>query len=146
MLVPCLKICLLTWNSFGYQTHSPNMCYMPTSTLMGTMTATSTDLDPRMPFTTFCHWLLPLWWIWIPHLYWLLLFQNASHFSESLHPNAMQQRQYLSWRSYLQSIGFQSPPCTDNGPQFKNALFAEFSTELIFDHNTSMPRSPRRNG
>ena len=36
--------------------------------------------------------------------------------------------------------------CTNNGPQFANALFTEFATDLKFYHNTSSPRNPRRNG
>ena len=36
--------------------------------------------------------------------------------------------------------------CTDNGPQFVNALFTEFATDWKFDHNTSSPRNPRSNG
>ena len=36
--------------------------------------------------------------------------------------------------------------CTDNGPQFANALFTEFATDWKFDHNTSSPRNPRSNG
>ena len=36
--------------------------------------------------------------------------------------------------------------CTNNGPQFANALFIEFATDWKFDHNTSSPRNPRSNG
>ena len=36
--------------------------------------------------------------------------------------------------------------CTDNGPQFANALFTKFATDWKFDHNTSSPRNPRSNG
>ena len=36
--------------------------------------------------------------------------------------------------------------CTDNGPQFANALFTGFATDWKFDHNTSSPRNPRSNG
>ena len=36
--------------------------------------------------------------------------------------------------------------CTDNGPQFANALFTEFATDWRYDHNTSSPRNPRSNG
>ena len=35
---------------------------------------------------------------------------------------------------------------TDNGPQFANAVFTTFATDWMFDHNTSSPRNPRRNG
>ena len=36
--------------------------------------------------------------------------------------------------------------CTDNGPQFANALFGKFATDCKFDHNTSLLRNPRING
>ena len=36
--------------------------------------------------------------------------------------------------------------CTDNGPQFANALVTEFATDWKFDHNTSSPMNPRSNG
>ena len=35
---------------------------------------------------------------------------------------------------------------TDSGPQFADALFAEFATDWKFDHNISDPRNPRSNG
>ena len=41
--------------------------------------------------------------------------------------------------------GIQESLCTDNGPQFANALFVEFSTYWKFDHNPSAPRKPRSN-
>ena len=36
--------------------------------------------------------------------------------------------------------------CTDNIPQFANALFTEFATDWKFDHNTSSSRNARSNG
>ena len=36
--------------------------------------------------------------------------------------------------------------CTDNNPQFANALFTKFATDWKFDHNTSSPKNPRSNG
>ena len=36
--------------------------------------------------------------------------------------------------------------CSDNGPQFACALFAEFATNWNFDHCTSAPTNPRSNG
>ena len=42
--------------------------------------------------------------------------------------------------------GIQETLRSDNGPQFASYLFAEFTTEWNFDHNTSSPRSPRSNG
>ena len=35
---------------------------------------------------------------------------------------------------------------SDNGPQFANHIFAEFTKEWNFDHNSSSPRNPRSNG
>ena len=35
---------------------------------------------------------------------------------------------------------------SDNGPQFANHQFAEFTKEWNFDHNTSSPRNQRSNG
>ena len=35
---------------------------------------------------------------------------------------------------------------SDNGPQFASHLFAEFTKEWNFDHNTSSPRNPRSSG
>ena len=36
--------------------------------------------------------------------------------------------------------------CTNNGPQFANALFTEYATDWKFDHNTSSSMNPRSNG
>ena len=35
---------------------------------------------------------------------------------------------------------------SDNGPQFANHQFTEFTKEWNFDHTTSLPRNPRSNG
>ena len=63
-----------------------------------------------------------------------------------MHPNAMLQRQYLIMKELFAEHGIPGYLCTDNGPQFANALSAEFATEWKFDHNTSAPMRPRSNG
>ena len=115
--VMCLKICLLEWNQFGHQMYSPNMCYMPTSSPTVTTTATLANPSLRVPMTTHWCWLIPPQWIWVPTTsrFWL--------FAASLHPNAMLQRQLFA------EHGIPESPCTDNGPKFANAVFAEFATE-----------------
>ena len=42
--------------------------------------------------------------------------------------------------------GIPDTQCIDNGPQFANALFAEFDTQLRFDHNTNACRNFGSNG
>ena len=95
----------LAWNQFRCQMHGSNMCYMPTWSPTEATTATSPNTSPKAPILT----------LWCSLFYfdgseYLVITDYCSKmpvFVDCLHPNVVLQRQYLSWRNYLQNMGFQ---------------------------------------